>query len=164
MFLKRAFNTILLTAFAVFAAGGPGLHYAPFLGHHHSSGHHASGHHSAGHHLCSDHQAAGETRDQSQHESCGCGELHETSDQADAQTQLVENIQLAENSGHSHSCDHQCLICQFFSSITFESVTEFTITGDQRAYQLSAGPTESVDSQLTPAFYQRGPPVACPIV
>ncbi len=131
MTIKRAFSSVLLFAFAVFSAGGSGLHYAPLFGHHHFH----------------------ETESQEEIVPSCCGHVHHSEPDDSAS-------RLASNHDQSDNCDGHCLICEFFSSITLECITESSFRLDVAVVQAITGQAKSVDIDLIPVFYQRGPPLA----
>ncbi|MEE2641593.1 MAG: hypothetical protein VX768_13275 [Planctomycetota bacterium] len=130
MNFHRVIRSFLFATFAAFAAGGPGLHYAPFLGHHD----------------CCDAGIAEVTS-----QACGCGRSH---------GQPNSDAEKFSRRDHGSSCHGHCLVCQFFSSVTFDSVACFSIsTGEETCENLPAR-ADSPNLQFIASFEQRGPPVA----
>lgn len=182
---RRLISVFVLVLFTVLFAGGPAMHYAPIWGlhsHHHSHHHgHASefhthvhfhdGHcheaaehashdadhcHSSGHAHC-EHPERGNHPERGEHpENLACDGCHEGS----SVIRGAEQLGLASvcETGHSHSCDGTCALCQFFSQVQIEL--------SQPGFVLSLGrtnPAVMADGfvgavEFSTGYLVRGPP------
>lgn len=141
MLFSRPIRVSLLFAFALFAAGGPALHYAPFLGFH--------GAPHDGLASCESEQIG-----LARFTGCSCGNVH--------RSELLTDVEAGYSSEQQDSsgCDGECAVCAFFDQISFDLAAEQAIeivcnvSGSDRFEPIA------LQLQFERCFDQRGPPVS----
>lgn len=138
MLLGRVVRISILFAFAAVIAGGPGLHYAPFLGLHD----------------CSDHDHVAEGPNVESESACGCGQSHPNNPSSESASKL------SDERGHAHGCDGSCQFCQFFSQISLDLIQLPTIYCDPATGRGEGFSSSAVFVTAISSYFERGPPIA----
>lgn len=147
----KVLNLTLLVMFTALSAGGYGLHYAPFLGLHHSHSH------THGHQHSSDASIA-LTASAS---ACDCGHDHSEGQNVQPFGQPVGDSQLAQsNAGDSTACGGHCEFCKYFSEVHLTSLSDVSpVAGTEADEVFSLAKSVAEFGKLYPVR-PRGPPIA----